>query len=334
MSRSFNALAAILGLLAMLSWAAPSSASSQKLSGRIAFILDPDVYTMKPDGSDLRQLTDFAPQGARARQPSWSHDGAQIVFHFFASRSAEPRLWIMNADGSNPHQVFDDPGFKDFSASFSPDNAQLAFSRCSDSCAIYRVGVDGSGLTAITQFQPGTEIVDGHPAYSPDGKSIAFTSLNRGGILGATYLMNADGTNIRRITAPAIGGQSAGWLPDGSRLAFSSHCCNPLNSVIWSMRTDGTDLEQVTEPGNLNDLGPWYSPDGDAIVFERDGPLFGTSAIFVKTLDGSAQRIFQGPRPGDMPADKHRSRRDARRARALGIIQNGGFSPQWGPAAD
>src|SRR5262249_46779707 len=156
----------------------------------------------------------FAPQGARARQPSWSHSGNQIVFHFFSSQGAQARIWIMNAvDGSGLHQVFEDSDAGDFSAEFSPDDSKIIFSRCPDTCAIYRVNVDGTGLASVTQLQP--EVVDGSPSYSPDGKTIAFTSIARGGVIGAVYLMNEDGTDIHRVTPPAIVGGFTGWFPNG-----------------------------------------------------------------------------------------------------------------------
>ena len=58
--------------------------------------------------------------------------------------------------------------------------------------------LDGTGLTAITPLQQAAG--DFGPVYSPDGSEIAFESYDREGILGAVYVMNADGSDIRRIT--------------------------------------------------------------------------------------------------------------------------------------
>jgi Tol biopolymer transport system component len=92
-------------------------------------------------------------------------------------------------------------------------------------------------------------------------------------------------------------------------------------------------MNQITDTVDKNDFSPSVSPDGGAIVFERDGPLFITSAIFVKNLDGSERAIFRAPRPADLPLNLPPAKRGKPDGRTR-VIQNGGFSPKWGPAAD
>src|SRR5580765_7975365 len=89
--------------------AVPASATFPGKNGRIAFVLGPDIYTMNPDGSDVRQLTDLGPDNS-ASWESWSPDGKLIVFSEFPSPNFDGQLWIMNADGSNQHMLLAEPG--------------------------------------------------------------------------------------------------------------------------------------------------------------------------------------------------------------------------------
>src|SRR5215831_11352180 len=126
-----------------------ASATFPGKNGRIAFVQGPDIFLMNPDGSDVRQLTSFTDENG-AFWESWSPDGRQLVFSRFPAPDFFGQLWLMNADGSNQHLLLNDPGFDDEAASFSPDGSHVIFSRCAPldgefPCAIYRVGVDGSG---------------------------------------------------------------------------------------------------------------------------------------------------------------------------------------------
>ena len=68
----------------------------------------------------------------------------------------------MKADGSNQHLLLGDPSFFDFAPSFSPDGSQVVFTRCQPggNCALYRVNVDGTGVTAITNFNSNPDVND------------------------------------------------------------------------------------------------------------------------------------------------------------------------------
>src|SRR5690348_16494506 len=138
-------------------------------NGRIAFILGPDVYTMTPAGSDVRQLTNLGEKAAFWE--SWSPDGNQIVFNIFSPPFFNAgAIWLMNADGSNQHLVLKEDNFNDEQPSFTPDGQSLFFDRCNlqiEECAIYKVGLDGRGLTQLTNYELG--IADISPALSPDG---------------------------------------------------------------------------------------------------------------------------------------------------------------------
>jgi Tol biopolymer transport system component len=282
-------------------------------SGLIAFSSDRygqthNMFTMQPDGSDVRQLTFLTAAQGAAFWATWSPDGTKLVFQERNADLSSDQIWVMDRDGSNRHRLFSDPGYVDFRPGYSPDGTQVVLDRCRtdfEACAIYRVSADGHGLTAITHLDATRNVVDGAPEYSPDGRTIAFPSFNRGGVIAAIYVMDASGRNIHRVTPTALEAFDSDWSPDGSRLIFSTHCCNPLHSAIWSMRSDGTDLRQISFPGASHDVNPEYAPGGQRIVLERDSPDFSTFSIVTMNASGG---------------DVH-------------TIQTDAFLPDWGPSA-
>jgi Tol biopolymer transport system component len=322
----------------------PAQATFPGKNGLIAFVIGPDIFTMNPDGSNVRQLTFFGPNGFACCH-SWSADGRQLVFVANATPNVGPaQLWIIDADGSNQHSVFNDPSFLDSFPGFSPDGRTIVFERCpfnvSGGCELYRIGADGSDLTPLINFGVNTDILDITPEYSPDGKTVAFAGFNRGGVISAVYLMNADGSDIRRITPPELEAWLPDWSPDGTKIAFSTRSLYPPNTInqqTWVINADGTELKQVTFPGALHDFSPSWSPDGNSIAFERDAADFSTSGIFVIKADGSdlTQKLMvHTPRrialdsmqPHAHMAAKAMAERHARR------IETGGFDPRWGPS--
>src|SRR6266516_1738591 len=124
--------------------------------GRIAFGSDRsggthNIFTMKPDGSDVHQLTFLTADQGAALYESWSPDGTKLVFQERNSDFSVNRIYVMNADGSAQHQLLSDPSYFDFDPNFSPAGSRVALARCRmdfEACAIYSVKSDGTALTA------------------------------------------------------------------------------------------------------------------------------------------------------------------------------------------
>jgi dipeptidyl aminopeptidase/acylaminoacyl peptidase len=83
---------------------------------------------------------------------------------------------------------------------------------------ILAINPDGSGRVRLTSTD---DEIESNPAWSPDGRRVAFI---RGD--GSVYVMNADGSAIRRVTEPRAGVEAPGWSPDERRLS------SPTNSPI------------------------------------------------------------------------------------------------------
>ena len=92
-------------LILILALPIVASATFPGRNGRIAFVQDNNIYTINPDGTDMRQLTTFDGSTGVANWPSWSADGRSIVFNAFLAPDFLGQVWVMNADGSNQHAV-------------------------------------------------------------------------------------------------------------------------------------------------------------------------------------------------------------------------------------
>lgn len=113
-------------LFVALASAIPAHATFPGKNGRIAFgqTTGPtggDIFTMNSDGTDVRQLTFFGSNGGGTFLGDWSPDGSALVFSQYASTNAPNQLWMMNADGSNQHQLLNDSSYNDGAPTFSPD---------------------------------------------------------------------------------------------------------------------------------------------------------------------------------------------------------------------
>jgi len=327
------------GLLVML--ALPAYATFPGKNGRIAFVQGPDIYTMNPDGSDVRQLTAFTDDNP-AFWENWSPDGKRIVFSLFPAPDFFGQLWLMNADGSNQHLLLNDPGYDDEAPSFSPDGTQVIFSRCGPldgefPCAIYRVELDGSGLRQITPVR--IELADFEPVYSPDGSTIALDSFGRDGVIAAVYLMNTDGTSIRQLIAAELEGYAPDWSPDGQQLVFTTKCCNPEFRNLVVIKRNGQRMLQLTRDNGMIAAGrSSWSPQGDAIVFESTDLVTGENGIYVINADGNGMKLVVKVRPTALvkhgPKMTTRSRLVKNKKKVPGSMQieGGGVLPRWGSA--
>jgi Tol biopolymer transport system component len=151
---------------------------------------------------------------------------------------------------------------------------------------------------AVADFEQSEE-----PAWSPDGRKIAFVSDRAGN--AEIYVMNADGSEQRRLTRNAAPDFGPAWSPDGRKIAFQSlrnagpracsqaHVSAGCNWELYVMNADGSGQRRLTRDPGL-DRGATWSPDGRELLFGRapweQGALRRSPGFWIMNADGSDQR--------------------------------------------
>jgi TolB protein len=271
----------VAGLLPAL-----SDATASRRNGEIAFTRRVDtisqVFTVRPDGTRLRQVTHGLQAGEHGL--AWSPNGRGLLYTRGRTDGTD-RIVESLADGSGAAVV--SPActgacLSDDDPTYSPDGKKIAFERAfgpvvdenAATIAIFTMNADGSHLTELTQKS--TSTADSQPQWSPDGTKIAFVRSNttakpKG--KGAIEIMNADGTNIRRLTPFRIDATAPHWSPTGKRLLFNTYA-HPVqfkSANLFTMRADGKDRVALTHyaGGTLQAFADGWSPDGTQVVFHR-----------------------------------------------------------------
>ena len=172
-------------------------------------------------------------------------------------------------------------------ASWSPDGSRLLLSRL-DIHDAYRtsiaiVNTDGSGYTRLTEG-PG----DMWTAWSPDGAQIAYASRKVDN--QDIYVMQADGSQPRRLTTDPADDTHPDWSLNGTKIAFVSKRASP--SQVYVMQADGSNQTQITDSAEEK-WNPRWSPDGEKIVF-YGAVEAGKDSVYVMSADGSERRTL-GP---------------------------------------
>jgi Tol biopolymer transport system component len=253
-----------------------------------------DLFTIEPDGTGSRPLTDTA---STCETGSAVAPGGSIV----AVSLDLDDIALIDLGTSALRRLTDNPTTLDGSPAWSPDASQIAFFRGPPRgpSHIYVMDPDGTDLRQLTQGSGS----DRNAAWSADGTSIAFAHSGNDGY--EVYVMDADGSNVTAVTSVAAeSAPSPSWSPDGSRIALD------VNGAIHVVSVDGTGLRRLSpEPPRRGvlDMSPSWSPDGTRIAFMRytnddlaDAAEDGD--IWIVDVDGTnATRVTRGPAIDDWP---------------------------------
>jgi TolB protein len=173
--------------------------------------------------------------------------------------------------------------------SFHPDGKSvvLTISR-NGNPDLFRLNLEGTQIAQLTRGPAGAMNVEA--AVSPEGTKVAFSS-DRGGKEPMIYVMDIDGSNVKRLTLRGDYNSTPTWSPDGKKIAFAGQ--DGRFTDIFVMNSDGTNIERVTQANKKNGArasneDPTFSPDGRFIAYisNRDGNW----QIYMSTVDGEKEQ--------------------------------------------
>jgi dipeptidyl aminopeptidase/acylaminoacyl peptidase len=245
------------------------------------------------------------PASETSPQPIAPKANGLIYFQVSGGKDGSPTDAIQ-PDGSGRQEVFG-PDKYILHVAWSPDGTQIAYvgivqygKDSPDGQAhfgIFVANADGSGARQLTEG-----VNEGWPSWSPDGTQIAFSSTRtdptvRECISGGhascptdIYVMNADGSNITRLTDDPAPEYAPAWSPDGSRIAFVRTVGD--TNVIEVMEADGKGVAPIAS-GTIAGAGehPFsWSPEGSQIVFASRVP--GSWEMRVVKADGTGEHMI------------------------------------------
>jgi len=258
-------------------------------TSRIVFVSNRDgneeIYMMDYDGKRQTRITfnDYIDL-----MPSWSYDGEKILYTSY--RSSAPDLYLFYLYTGKTELI--SRGGINYRADWLPEGDKIVYtsSKNGDNTEIYLREM-GSGKETRLTFN---RIIDTSPAFSPNGKEIAFTSERSG--TPQIYIMDIDGTNVRRITTEGAYHDNPTWSPDGTRLAYVSRIENRFDIYTYNFKDNS--IIKLTEKAGRNE-NPAWSPDGRHLVFSSNRN--GKYQLYSVDYDGANVRQLTSTGENKMP---------------------------------
>lgn len=212
---------------------------------------------------DLAKLAKVTTCGSFKQRPAWSPDGQFACFARYDG--SKVRIWLKNLETKTERRLTNRE-MPEYDASWAPDGKRLVF------CSVGQTPGQGNlDLSIVALDDPAPKHLIGDngklsheesPAWSPDGKQIAFTSTRDGN--QEIYLIDADGQNLKRVTQdPGLDAHPT-WTPDGKQLLFATNRWGDFE--IAAVDPKGEQVLRLTHQKGLDDY-PICSPDGRQIAF-------------------------------------------------------------------
>lgn len=265
---------------------------------------------------NVRQLT----FGGENAEGYWSFDGKQIIFQSTRDGGKADQIYIMGADGSNPHMVSTGKG-RCTCGYFLKDGEHILFSSTHLASPepppppdynkgyvwgvfpgydIFTARKDGSDLKQLTR-SPG---YDAETTVAPNGQRLVFTSMRDGDL--ELYSMKPDGSDVKRLTHQLGYDGGAFFSPDSKKICYRAHhptkpedvaeykellkqnLVKPTQMEIFVMDADGSHKKQLTHNGAAN-FCPFFTSDGNGLIFASNmkDPQGRNFDLYTMRLDGT-----------------------------------------------
>jgi Tol biopolymer transport system component len=187
-----------------------------------------------------------------AVRPVWSPRGDQIVFE-----QRGHGIWSVPPSGGTVHRIIEDGRH----ASISPDGSHLLFVRRRE---LWIAGIDGASQHRLDGLPERFFPMQTPPAFSPDGRWIAFFNAEVGP-LGDIWVIPANGGHPRRLTSDQAETRGLVWSRNGKWIIFSSTRAGSF--TLWRVPVAGGGVPEPVTSGAGEDVAPTMSPDGKKLLY-------------------------------------------------------------------
>jgi Tol biopolymer transport system component len=287
-----------------------ASPNALPAAGRILFVIE--------GGGESRPVY-LDPNGLHeiptTRDPTLSHAvwASEDSIVFDSERDVRRHIFRMGRDGGDIVELSSGDAIEERPA-VSPDGSMIAYAEFVDAplgadLGLHLADADGSNARTLTVGgKAGTNGGDTGPSFSPDGRWIAFErAIDFDAGKAGLFIINTDGTGLRRLADDALGAGYPRWSPDGKRILFTEHldATTFAPGPLWVVDVGVGAPRPLTDP---NDPG-WafagdWSPDGRQVVFDYFLPALGQPQLRVVDANGTNSST---------------------------LLVGGGETPDWGP---
>ncbi len=190
----------------------------------------------------IRQIT-FPSMGfEKAGESYFSPDGKTLIFQAVPTGEKQYQIYSINIDEGIPRLISTGHG--------------------SCTCAFFRP--DGKKIIFASSHDAPTTASDTAPGYQRESNNYSWEFTPYMNI----YEANPDGSDLKALThGPAYKAECA-YCPDGTHIVFASNASGSMN--LYIMRADGSDTRQITHTTSSYNGGPFFSPDGNKIIYRAD----------------------------------------------------------------
>lgn len=252
---------------------------------KIVFVSDKskhkELYVMDYDGYNIQQLTFHK---SLVMSPAWSSDGKKVSYSNYVKDKKHVRnmnLFVLTLESGKSTMISNKMGMNSGS-SWSPNGKKIALTMSFEgNPELYMMNSsDGEEVERLTTHHA----LDVEPAWSPDGKSLIFSSGRAS--LAHLYTLDLESREIKRLTYAGQFNAAPSWSIK-NKIAFAAQLQSHFD--IFVLNANGTNLQRLTEAENRkNNEHPSWSPNGRHIVFSSNRS--GKYGLYAMNEDGSNEK--------------------------------------------
>ncbi|MFL6448786.1 MAG: DPP IV N-terminal domain-containing protein [Bryobacteraceae bacterium] len=261
---------------------------------RLAFIrfsgsIAGDLYSLKlsGDGKAVGEPERLTFYNRQITSPVWTKDGRALLFvrHEVAGT---PSFWRVQIGGKRRVEALPIPADSSFTLTLSARGDKIVYTRDSETVNIWAAELDAQHHVRRMRRQIASTWAEGNPQFSPDGRRIAYQSLQSGRL--EIWVCDRDGSHPRQLTL--LGAAVSGfprWSPDGKKIVF--HSRPKTLASLYLIDAEGGKPQRITGESE-NDISPSWSHDGKWIYFASTRA--GQQYIWKMPATGGAEAKISG----------------------------------------